>query len=95
MVLQDAAQETGFNPEIGRHQAGDARRPLRPGVALCPRQREHLADHAFVAADRFTIADITLYITCGFCRVMKWAPHKELPNLGRWHAEMTARGFAG
>jgi hypothetical protein len=27
--------------------------------------------------------------------VMKWAPHKELPNLGRWHAEMTARGFAG
>ena len=54
----------------------------------------HLADHAFLAADRFSIADITLYITCGFCRVMRWAPHKELPHLGRWHADMTARGFA-
>lgn len=55
----------------------------------------HLAANAFVAADRFSIADITLYITCGFCRVMKWAPHKELPNLGRWHAEMSTRGFSG
>ena len=62
---------------------------------MAERFNEHLASNAFVAADRFTIADITLYITCGFCRVMKWAPHKELPNLGRWHAEMTARGFAG
>ena len=62
---------------------------------MAERFNEHLASAAFVAADRFTIADITLYITCGFCRVMKWAPHKELPNLGRWHAEMTARGFAG
>lgn len=55
----------------------------------------HLADHEFVAAERFSIADITLYITCGFTRVMKWAPHKELPNLGRWHGAMTQRGFAG
>lgn len=62
---------------------------------MAERFNEHLASNAFVAADRFTIADITLYITCGFCRVMKWAPHKELPNLGRWHAQMTARGFAG
>ena len=62
---------------------------------MAERFNEHLASAAFVAADRFTIADINLYITCGFCRVMKWAPHKELPNLGRWHAEMTAQGFAG
>lgn len=62
---------------------------------MAERLNEHLASNAFVAADRFSIADITLYITCGFCRVMKWAPHKELPNLGRWHGEMTARGFAG
>jgi len=62
---------------------------------MVERLNEHLANNEFVAADRFTIADITLYITCGFCRVMKWAPHKELSNLGRWHDEMTARGFAG
>jgi glutathione S-transferase len=62
---------------------------------MAERLDEHLASHDFVAADRFSIADITLYITCGFTRVMKWAPHKELPNLGRWHEAMTARGFAG
>jgi len=62
---------------------------------MAERLNEHLASHEFVAADRFSIADITLYITCGFARVMKWAPHKELPHLGRWYDAMTARGFAG
>ncbi|MEQ9506762.1 MAG: glutathione S-transferase [Hyphomonas sp.] len=62
---------------------------------MAERLNDHLADHEFVAAERFSIADITLYITCGFTRVMKWTPHKELPNLGRWHEAMTARGFAG
>lgn len=55
----------------------------------------HLADNEFMAAGRFSIADITLYITCGFCRVMKWAPQKEHAHLGRWYDTMTARGFAG
>ncbi|MEZ5986367.1 MAG: glutathione S-transferase family protein [Hyphomonas sp.] len=55
----------------------------------------HLADHEFLAADRFSIADITLFVACGFCRVMKWAPHKEHANLGRWYDAMKARGFAG
>ena len=62
---------------------------------MAERLNEHLAAHEFVAAERFSIADITLYITCGFARVMKWAPHKELPHLGRWYDAMTARGFAG
>jgi glutathione S-transferase len=62
---------------------------------MAERLNDHLASHEFVAADRFSIADITLYITCGFARVMKWAPHKEMPDLGRWHDAMTARGFAG
>ncbi len=62
---------------------------------MAERLNEHLAGHEFVAADRFSIADITLYITCGFARVMKWTPHKDLPHLGRWHDAMTARGFAG
>ena len=55
----------------------------------------HLKNHEFLAADRFSIADITLFISCGFCRVMQWAPHKEHENLGRWYADMKARGFAG
>lgn len=55
----------------------------------------HFAKHDFVAADRFSIADITLYIACGFARVMKWAPHKDHEHLGKWYDAMTARGFAG
>jgi glutathione S-transferase len=55
----------------------------------------HLAENEFLAAGRFSIADITLFIACGFCRVMKWAPHKEQANLGRWYEAMKARGFAG
>jgi glutathione S-transferase len=66
----------------------------RAARKMAERIDAHLADHAFVAADRFSIADITLFITCGFCRVMKWEPHKEHANLGRWHEEMAARGFA-
>ena len=62
---------------------------------MAERFNAHLADHEFLAADRFSIADITLFITCGFCRVMKWAPHKEHENLGRWYDAMKARGFAG
>lgn len=55
----------------------------------------HLKDHEFLAADRFSIADITLYITCGFCRLMQWSPHKDHEHLSRWYGEMKARGFAG
>jgi len=55
----------------------------------------HLADNEFVAAGRFSIADITLFVTCGFCRVMQWAPHKEHSNLGAWYDRMKSRGFAG
>ncbi len=62
---------------------------------MAERLNDHLADHEFVAADRFSIADITLFVTCGFCRVMQWAPHKELPNLSRWYGAMKERGFAG
>lgn len=44
---------------------------------------EHLIGKDWVAADRFSIADITLYLTCGFCGVMKWRPHEEFENISR------------
>lgn len=56
---------------------------------------DHLADHEFVAADRFSIADITAFATCGFCAVMGWKPHEEHEHLGAWRARMKERGFAG
>lgn len=56
---------------------------------------EHFAGNEFLAAGRFSIADITLFIACGFARVMQWQPHVEHENIARWYAAMTARGFAG
>jgi glutathione S-transferase len=67
----------------------------RASRRMAERLDEHLKDNEYVAAGRFSIADITLYVSCGFCRIMQWAPHKELPHLGRWHDAMRARGFAG
>ena len=32
----------GVEAELGRHQGGDAGRPVDPGVALAARQAEHL-----------------------------------------------------
>lgn len=45
---------------------------------------EHLGATDWVAADRFSIADITLYCACGFAGVMKWKPAEEFGNIGKW-----------
>lgn len=55
----------------------------------------HLATHDFVAAERFSIADITLFICCGFARIMKWDPAGENENIGKWYARAAGLGFAG
>ncbi len=44
---------------------------------------KHLEGREWLAADRFSIADITLFLTCGFCGVMQWKPHKEFENISR------------
>ncbi|MEL7545683.1 MAG: glutathione S-transferase family protein [Pseudomonadota bacterium] len=53
----------------------------------------HLADKDWVAADRFSIADITLYLMCGFSGVVGWKPHQEHDHLGTWHKRI-AETFA-
>jgi glutathione S-transferase len=45
----------------------------------------------YVAGDRFTIADITLHVACGFGRVVKFRPWEELSNLREWRERMLAR----
>ncbi|MEL7031551.1 MAG: glutathione S-transferase family protein [Pseudomonadota bacterium] len=47
---------------------------------------EHLFQKQWVAAGRFSIADITLYLTCGFCGVMRWRPHEEFENISKHYA---------
>ncbi|MEM0985146.1 MAG: glutathione S-transferase family protein [Pseudomonadota bacterium] len=74
---------------------GTAQKAEKNARAFAKRLDEHLKDHAFVAADRFTIADITAYLTCGFCGAMRWQPHKELEHLSGWYARLKAMPFTG
>ncbi|MEO0981347.1 MAG: glutathione S-transferase family protein [Pseudomonadota bacterium] len=67
----------------------------RNAKAFVKRLDAHLAENDFVAAGRFTIADITAFIACGFAGVMKWKPHEEHAALGAWRERMKGLGFAG
>ena len=53
-----------------------------------------LADKAFVAGDRYTIADITLLIGIDFGRVSNIRIEPEHKNLTRWYGEVSARPSA-
>ncbi|MHB1272615.1 MAG: glutathione S-transferase family protein [Rhodanobacter sp.] len=52
---------------------------------------ERLADHDFIAADRFSIADITAVVAVDFARVVKLKPDGQHPHLQRWRAAMAQR----
>lgn len=54
-----------------------------------------LAGRAFLAADRFTLADITALVTVDFARWVKVQPEASHANLQRWHAALSARPSAG
>lgn len=52
----------------------------------------NLAGRRFVAADQFSIADITAVVTVDFARVVKVKPDADQhPHLLRWRAEMAQR----
>lgn len=50
-----------------------------------------LAGRDFVAAERFSIADITAVVAVDFARVVKVKPGEQHPNLVRWRAAMAQR----
>ena len=50
-----------------------------------------LAARDFIAADRFSIADITAVVTVDFARVVKVKPGEQHPHLLRWRAGMAKR----
>ena len=52
---------------------------------------ERLADRAFVATDRFSVADIGAVVAVDFARVVKVKPGDEHPHLLRWRAAMALR----
>ncbi|MBO9647779.1 MAG: glutathione S-transferase [Variovorax sp.] len=50
-----------------------------------------LAEHEFIAADRFSIADITAVVAVDFARVVKVRVDETRPHLQRWRAAMAQR----
>jgi glutathione S-transferase len=52
---------------------------------------ERLAGRDFVAADRFSVADITAVVAVDFARVVKVRPGEPHPHLQRWRAAMAQR----
>ena len=52
---------------------------------------ERLAGRNYIAADRFSIADITAVVAVDFARVIKVRPGDEHPNLQRWRAALALR----
>ncbi len=54
----------------------------------------HLAEHEFIAADRFTIADVVSAVGLDFARLIKYRPPEELTNLARWLDACRARPAA-
>jgi glutathione S-transferase len=54
----------------------------------------HLADQAYIALDRFTVADITAVVAIDFMRAARMAVSEELVHLGRWRAQVSARPAA-
>ncbi|MFE9083058.1 glutathione S-transferase family protein [Brevundimonas sp. NPDC003935] len=53
-----------------------------------------LAEHEFIAADRFTIADIVAAVGLDFARLVKYRPPAEFVHLARWLEACRARPAA-
>ena len=52
---------------------------------------ERLAGRDFIAANRFSIADITAVVAVDFARVVKLKPAEQHPQLQRWRQAMAQR----
>ena len=78
------------NPQV----EGAAQKGEKSFRGFAKRLDQHLAENDFIAAGRFTIADITAHIACGFAGVMKAQPHKEFEHIGRWHTRVSELPFA-
>jgi glutathione S-transferase len=52
---------------------------------------ERLAGRDFIAADRFSVADITAVVAVDFARVVKQKPGEQHPHLLRWRTAMASR----
>lgn len=83
-----------FMKELEKPQLPEAARKAEATVRKVVASFDaHLADKDWVAADRYSIADITLYLVCGFAGVVGWKPHREHEHLGA-HYQRVREQFA-
>jgi len=50
-----------------------------------------LADHEYLAGDKFSVADISLAVALDFARMVKVVEIPDLPNINRWYELVNAR----
>lgn len=55
---------------------------------------QHLATSAYVAGDRFTVADIAALVAIDFMRAARIAVPEDLAHVARWRADVSARPSA-
>lgn len=78
------AVERNQNAEVATYNQGQA---MRMAAWL----NTELANRAWIAGDRFTIADITAACGMDFAKMMRWRPGEDLPHLKRWRDAFAAR----
>jgi glutathione S-transferase len=52
---------------------------------------KRLGEAAYVAGDRFTIADITLHVAMGFGKIVKFRPWEEHAGIAEWRERVSGR----
>lgn len=97
-AFRNSAEMFKDRPVLGKHPY-----PQIPALAERGTQRtlnffsdmdEHLADSAFVAGDRYSVADITTLVAVDFAKWIKLEVPEECANLRRWYAEVSQRPSA-
>lgn len=71
-----------------------AERGKRRAVRFFDRLDQHLEAADFIAAGRFSLADITAFVGVDFARVIKLRVDESRPHLKRWYDAMKARPSA-
>lgn len=102
-MMNIAAAYRNSTPLFARHSTAGALAPATTAIpALVERGRElvtlwlatleaHMAGREWIAADRFTIADISAFVALEFAKWVKVRPTDDQPNLGAYLARLKAR----
>ena len=75
------------NPEVGTYNLAEAEKMMKT-------LNRQLADREFIAADRFTMADLVTVTALDFARMIKYQPPEAFAHFNRWLAACRARPAA-